>query len=252
MVKGAHPGKAAANGLLATLLAERGLAGPPGGLEAPGGLLSALGDPSGVPRLLAGLGERWELLANTFKPYPSGVVTHPVIDAALQLAPRLEQGAEIEAIEIRCHPLVRELTERSQPQDGLEARFSAPHAVAVALLDGQAGLAQFSDERVRDAPVGSLRERVALTVDERVALDEASVLVRLADGRVLERHIAHARGSLARPLREAELHAKAQSLIEAVLPGRTARIVDAVDGLWRAPDLRVLVEALTPWDGGGS
>lgn len=246
MIKAAHPGKAAANGLLAALLAERGFSGPAGGLQAPRGYFEVLTDHACPRALLDGLGERWELSRNTFKPYPSGVVTHPIIDAGLALASQLKPRAEIEAVEVRCHPLVLELTAQPQPSSGLMARFSAPHAVAVALLDGVVGLEQFSDARATDQGVARLRGLVKLIVDERVASDEAIVTVRLADGRELERHVCHARGSLAHPLDDAELDAKVRALVEPVLPGRTDRIVDALYGLPLAADLGLLWDAVTP------
>jgi hypothetical protein len=46
-----------------------------------------------------GLGEQWELLKNTYKPYPCGIVMHAVIDACLALrrdhAVRASEIAEI-------------------------------------------------------------------------------------------------------------------------------------------------------------
>ena len=42
-----------------------------------------MGDDAIVSEVTEGLGERWELLQNTFKPYPCGIVMHAVIDACL-------------------------------------------------------------------------------------------------------------------------------------------------------------------------
>lgn len=264
MVKSAHPGKAAANGLLATLLAERGFSGPLHGLEAPRGYFRALAEHADPDRLLDGLGERWELLQNTFKPYPSGVVTHPAIDAARELAPRLRaagvsltgdrttpasDGAHdvwLEEIEVVCNPLVLELTAQRHPPDGLHARFSTPHTVAAALVEGDLGVGQLSDAYVALEPVARVRELVRLSVDSRIAPDEAIVRLRLSDGQLLEHHVEHARGSRARPLGDLELHAKAQALIDPVLPQGADAVAAAVQGLAQAPDLRELVAALTP------
>ena len=98
---------------------------------------------------LLGDPDRWRLLDNTFKPYPCGIVSHPAIEAAERLAPRLPD-APIERVGLRCHPLVPELTGNPQPTDGLQARFSTIHGVAAGLLDGEVTLAQYADERVRD------------------------------------------------------------------------------------------------------
>ncbi|WP_375541687.1 hypothetical protein [Paraburkholderia sp. CNPSo 3281] len=83
-------------------------------------------------------GERWELLFNTYKPYPCGIVAHPAIDADLAIADRIADASSIDAIVLRCHPLVPELMGNPQPQDGLQARFSAIHGVAAALALGEA------------------------------------------------------------------------------------------------------------------
>jgi hypothetical protein len=70
------------------------------------------------------------------------------MDAAITAHPRLAElggQTEITGITLRCNPLVPELMGREQPRDGLESRFSARHGVAVSLLYGRAGLAEFSD-----------------------------------------------------------------------------------------------------------
>ena len=246
MIKAAHPGKAAANGLLAVLLAEDGFSAAPDALGAPCGFLDVLSDESEPRRLLAGFGERWELLDNVFKPYPSGFVTHPIIDAGLAVAPRVRALSEVAQIEIRCHPLVLELTGRLQPDTGLSARFSAAHCVAVALLDREVGVAQFTDERAADPEVAALRGAVRLTVDPALDSDEAILLVQLEGGRSVREHVRHALGSVHRPLSDEQLLAKVRDLVDLVIPGATDRIVAAVRGLSKAPDVDDLVAALTP------
>ena len=95
----------------------------------------------------------WELESNTFKPYPCGIVAHPAIDAAVEAGRAITDPRGIEAVEVVCHPLVPELMGTLQPEDGLQARFSARHGVAVGLLDGRGGLAEFSDARATSPDV---------------------------------------------------------------------------------------------------
>ena len=249
MIKAAHPGKAAANGLLAALLAEHGFSGAPDALGAPCGFLAVLSDESDPQRLLAGFGEQWDLLDNVFKPYPSGFVTHPIIDAGLTLAPRMHDSREVARIEVRCHPLVLELTGSMQPDTGLAARFSAAHCVAVSLLDREVGVAQFTDQRAADPDVGRLRATVRLTVDPALAADEAIVVVRLEGGRSFREHVRHALGSVHRPLSDEQLLAKVRGLVDLVLPGATDRVVAAVRELSEAPNVDDLIGALTPGPG---
>ncbi len=94
--KNVSVGNAARNGLFAALLAEQGYNAAPAAIEGPLGWARAMGDGPTVGEMTDGLGERWELLKNTYKPYPCGIVMHAVIDACLAL--RREHGLQPEAI----------------------------------------------------------------------------------------------------------------------------------------------------------
>jgi len=245
MTKAFHPGKAAANGLVAAALAERGFPAPDAILERPGGFFAAFTPEAHPDALLDGLGERWELEKNAFKPYPCGIVSHPLIDAAVAAAPRVPDTGAVREIRAHCHPLVPELMGRIQPADGLQARFSAAHTIAAGLADGELTLRQFRDERVVRDDVHRLRDAVRFLADPGLRRDEARLEIVLADGTEVAEHVTHARGSLARPLTDAELESKARNLIEDVLPGRTDAIIAAAD--LAAPDgLATLVTAMTP------
>jgi 2-methylcitrate dehydratase PrpD len=250
MTKPFHPGKAAANGLLAARLAQLGLDGCADPLGA-GGVLPVFADTVDAARLFGPWDRDWELQRNTFKPYPCGIVSHPVIDAAVGASVRVADPTTITAVEITCHPLVPELMGRRQPADGLQARFSAYHAAAVGLLDGQVGLAQFADARATSSEVAALRERVTLSPTGTCARDEAAITVTLADGPPIELHVPHARGSLARPLTDEELFDKVRWLVAPVLgtPAATA-IRRAVDELATAPGPDDLLAAIRPAEEG--
>lgn len=243
-----HPGKAAANGILAALLAEQGFSGSTRILEAPRGYFSVLSPHHESARVLSGLGDRWELLRNTFKPYPCGIVTHPAIDAAVALASHIDDPDEIRSVEVGCHPLVVELTGDSDPGGGFEARFSTIHGVAAGLVDGRVGLAQYEDARVRAEDARRLRAVTRLVVQGERARDAAVITVELTDGRRLQEDVEHARGSLANPLTRDELIAKVESLVEPVISGGTDRLVEAVDGLSAGSDLDALIGAVAVSD----
>jgi 2-methylcitrate dehydratase PrpD len=245
MVKPFHPGKAAANGLLAAALAARGSTGAPAALEGARGYFRGMAPSVALDRVTEGLGSRWDLLDNTYKPYPCGIVSHPAIEAAEWLSEQLA-GATPAAVRVRCHPLVVELTGNPDPHTGLAARFSTVHGVAVALADGVAGLAQYEDDRVRADDVSALRALVTLVPDDEVARDEAIVEVETVDGRSHVEHVEHARGSLARPLTDAELDDKVAVLVERTLAGRGVDVVRAVRSLPERSSSAFLIAALTP------
>ena len=240
MTKPFHPGKAAANGLLAALLAERGCTGPADALTV---FLDTFADRADPAELTDGLGERWELGLNTFKPYPCGIVAHPAIDAALDAAPRVPDPTAVREIVLDCHPLVPELMGRLAPTDGLQARFSAAHTMAAALVDGELTLRQFRDAAVLRPEVARLRNLVRFAPSDAVRRDEARIAVRLDGGAEVVAHVEHARGSLDRPLTDAELTAKATALID---DDRAAPVLDAAWALPAAAGLDALVAAATP------
>jgi 2-methylcitrate dehydratase PrpD len=245
MTKAYHAGKAAANGLLAATLAARGFTAPDDALEAPGGFADALATTHRIGALDLNLHANFELAKNTYKPYPCGIVAHPAIDAAVALAARIGSATAVDAVVVHCNPLVPELMGNLTPGDGLQARFSAVHGVTMGLRDGTVGLAQYDDALVIAPDVAALRARVRLEPDAQMPRASARVSVRLTDGRTIEETTTHARGSLERPLTDAELNAKAEALVEPVLAGRTGVLRKAVSDLPKAPDLAALVAAVT-------
>jgi 2-methylcitrate dehydratase PrpD len=187
----------------------------------------------------------FELAKNTYKPYPCGIVAHPAIDAAVALAARIGSAAAVDEVIVQCNPLVPELMGNLTPGDGLQARFSAVHGVTMGLRDGRVGLTQYDDALVVAADVAALRARVRLEPDAAMPRASARVSVRLTDGTTVEETVTHARGSLERPLTDAELNAKAEALVEPVLAGRTGALRKAVSDLPKAADLSALIAAVT-------
>ncbi|HSH92095.1 MAG TPA: MmgE/PrpD family protein [Ramlibacter sp.] len=213
MAKSIGVGNSASNGLLSALLASKGFEGPAFPVEGPRGFLKVMGDSADLELLTRGLGQSWELMNNTYKPYPCGVVLNPVIEACLAL--HHDEGvklADVERAELTGHPLLRQRTDRPQPHSGREAQVSAQHAVAAALHHGKAGLDEFNDESVANPVSGDFASRLAFIDDASYGVESAAVTLHLRDGSRLSRHIASARGSLAMPLADADLERKLRDL----------------------------------------
>ena len=218
MCKPFHPGNAARNGLLAALLASKDFTSSEQGIEAKRGFGSVLSTAFKPGEILDRLGETWEISLNTYKPFACGIVEHPAIDGCIQLKNELSLKAEdIESIVLKVHPLVLELTGKRTPQTGLEGKFSVYHSCAVAIIHGAAGEAQYSDKAVRDPRVIALRDRVTAAAEKGVHEDQVHVTIRLKNGKVLEKHVEHAVGSLDRPMSDSDLEAKFRGLAEGIL-----------------------------------
>ena len=236
MTKSLHPGRAAENGLTAALLAARDFTSTDVGLEGKSGWANVLSTKQAYERITGGLGETYEILQNTYKPFACGIVLHPIIDGCIQLRNEHALAADrIDRVELGVHPLVLELTGKTSPQTGLEGKFSVYHAAAVAIVQGAGGVGQFSDASVQDQVVTALRQRVTATIDPAIGPAQARVVVSLGDGQRLERFIEHAVGSVERPMSDADLETKFLGLAEGVLPvDRTRRLIDLcwrIDGL---------------------
>ncbi|MGH3749992.1 MAG: MmgE/PrpD family protein [Micromonosporaceae bacterium] len=245
-VKSYNVGKAAGNAVLSVLLAKAGFTAPATSLDGDRGFFAVLSDAAAPETVLDRLGVHWHLLDNTYKPYPCGIVCHPAIDAAVALHPQLE-GRQVVSAELRCHPLVPELTGNPNPVNGLQARFSTVHGVAAGLLDGEVGLPQYADQRAVAAEVAALRRAIQVRPEPNCRRDEATLTVTLDDGTRRESHIEHARGSLARPLTPDELAEKGRRLAQPVLGERGAEeLAAAVRALPYAKSLKPLLDAANP------
>jgi 2-methylcitrate dehydratase PrpD len=245
MCKSFHAGKAAANGVLAALLAERGFDSTQEVIEGEKGFCRIYSDVAEPERLTDGLGGGWVIETNGHKPYACGVVLHPVIDAmiALRNRERIDLGA-VDEIGLRVHPLVLSITGVREPATGLQSKFSTVHAAAVALADGAAGVAQFSDAKAADANIAALRRKVKPIADAALRQDEAYGWIVTGTARH-EIHIAHATGTADNPMSDEQIEAKFLANGTPVIGAeRARRAVDWVAALERRGDVRELIALL--------
>ena len=207
-------GNAARNGLFAALLAEQGYTAAPAAIEGALGWARAMGDDPVISVVTDGLGEQWELLHNTYKPYPCGIVMHAVIDACLAL--RREHAvtaAEIAEIVVSGDQLLLDRGDRTVTNDR-DARVSIHHCAAVAFMFGSAGLSEFSEVTVHQPEVVALRGLTKARLNADSPRGAATVTVRTIDERRLEGTVLHARGSMERPLSDQDIEAKVLALAQ--------------------------------------
>lgn len=237
MTKAFHPGKAAADGVEAALLAREGFTGPREPIEGRRGFAEIAAPDPNYQVMTEDLGTNWEIEKNTFKPYACGIVSHPVIDAAIALRDRVDQGERIAEVEVRVNPVVLDVMGVEDPQEGLQSKFSVYHCFAVGFLDGAAGPAQFSDSRARDPEVVALRGRVNASPDPSIAKDEAWVSLKTESGREVEHYVEHATGSVEAPMTDEQLREKVRLV---VIPSLGAKAEEFVDCAFRIDELESL------------
>jgi 2-methylcitrate dehydratase PrpD len=200
-------GNAARNGLWSALLAEKGFDGPPEPLAGVQGFYHALGETADLSLVTEGLGESWEIMATSYKPYPCGFVIHPVLDCVLDWR-HDNPATAVARVVVRGNPLLAVRTDRPDISTGRESQVSVQHAVAAALVTGRAGLDQFTDACVRDAKVLALRSKVEVVRDDGFSTIAAAVEITAADGTVHKLSQPAARGSDVNPMSDADLEGK--------------------------------------------
>ena len=245
MTKSFHPGRAAQNGLTAALLASHGFTSSEQAIEAKRGWANVLSTSRKYGEITGQLGQRFETLLNTYKPFACGIVTHPTIDGCLELrAEHKLKPEQIQSVELTVHPLVPELTGKTAPTVGLEGKFSIYYIAAVALITGAAGQSQFTDKLVHDPAVIALRDKVRLIVDKGMKEDQTRVSIRLTDGRVVTQMVEHAVGSVEKPMTDAALDAKFLDLASVALsPVRARKVLALCRQVETLPDAAAIARA---------
>jgi 2-methylcitrate dehydratase PrpD len=250
MSKSIGVGNAARNGLVSALLAAEDFSGPAAPLEGPRGFLAVYGDgdvAGNLDTLFDGLGETWEIAKNTYKPYPTGVVLNPVMEACIKLhrdgAVAIEDVAEVE---LTGNPFLQQRTDRPDVTTGRESQVSAQHAIAIALRRGRAGLAEFDDAAVAETLRDGIRPAVRFVDDARYDIESVRMVVRTRDGAETAVDIEDTRGGSNNPMTDADLTEKLEMLAEYGGFGRDVMpLADAIWSLDSADDASAVMKLCT-------
>jgi 2-methylcitrate dehydratase PrpD len=221
-VKPMHPGFASHSGIIASLLAREGCRGPLQVFEGGKGLFNAYlkGDRFNLEEATKGLGERWETLKISIKPYPTCHATHAPIDVALAF--RRKYNIKPEEIEectyyvprIAFNIVVEPYDEKIKPKTPYAAKFSLPYVVVVALRRGFVGLWDFTEESVRDPETLKYTPKIKALVDEEYdkyrggEVSPARARIRLRSGETYVEEAVNHKGTPKNPLTRDDVVAK--------------------------------------------
>ena len=237
-------GQAAQTGLRASLMAKQGFTASDEVFEASEGYLRMYSKVPHAPYLIDGLGVHYELLKNTFKPYPCGVVIHPAIDASLGLLDRGIVSQNIQSILVKLNPVSVKLASLEQPKTVQECQMSIQHWVAATLMEGEAGLPQGGLMKLADPHIVSLRSRIQVQGDASLSRDAAIIQATFESGEVSTVHIDHCRGSESRPMTQADLSAKFKAQCSQNLSStETGQLLDLCKRIESLDDVSVILQA---------
>ncbi|MFN0116465.1 MAG: MmgE/PrpD family protein [Paracoccaceae bacterium] len=226
LTKHLHLADAARRGVTGALLAQAGLAGPRRILEGPQGFFAAMAR-DGRPDEVSAPKPGWRIGEVSFKPWPACRHAHPAIDAALALRGAL-RGEKPHRILVETTRDAVLFCDKANPATAAEAKFSLQHAVAVTLLQGAPGLADFEPQAISRPDLARLRGRteVAGTPEFTARYPAhfgARVTVTIRGGAPRSAEVADAWGDPENPMDAASVTAKFMRLARAAgVPDETA------------------------------
>lgn len=254
MTKPLHAGRAAESGVVAADLAGGGWTATETVLEAPRGFFQAHGGGYDLDAISGRLGAPWTFLSPgvSIKPHPSGSLTHPGMTELARLI--REHGITAEMVERMAVGTNRNMPNaliHHCPANELQAKFSMEFCMAILLIEGRAGLAEFTDETVLRPDVQAMIARVDFGVHpeaEAAGYDKMTTIIdiRLKDGRTISGRADFGKGSPADPMTFDEVADKFRGCAEfARWPKAKAEdVVRLVRELETIPNIRALTERL--------
>lgn len=218
-----HPGKACMDGMLAALMAQRGILGSEHIFEGSQGLLAALARPAKPEKLTENLGKIYKIDEANFKAYPTCGQTHSMIDATLSIMQKHKpQVAAIERIEARVYQRAIQVAGIRHPKNVEEAKFSIPFCLAHLLLHGSIPFIGLDQQTVDSPAIRKLMDKVELVFDPIIdagfpAARPCRITISMQDGTNYVAENMFRKGDPESPMNFSELAEKFCQLSAAVL-----------------------------------
>jgi 2-methylcitrate dehydratase PrpD len=236
-----HP---AMGGVLAASLAEKGYIGTGTVFDGPNGIIRALSfkDQFDYGRVTETLGKKWEMADTSIKVHACCRFSGPVADCALDLYGRGVRAKNVKrivakvgdfSVKMLCYPEER----KRKPVTHVDAQFSLPWAVAVAICTNRTGIDQFRGDILHDPEILALAEKVTWELDPKAEAMypkayPATLIAELNDGRAFSAHVDFPKGDPENPATKEEILAKFHLLTGKFYDRqRRERIIEAVSRL---------------------
>jgi 2-methylcitrate dehydratase PrpD len=248
-IKRLHAGHAAREGLQAALLAEQGVEGPPGVIEARDGFMQAFARAEKVRAIALPPAVPFGITDCYIKPYPCCRHIQPAVEALIGLTNDENiLSDEVQRIEVATYRIAAEHAETGW-DDFASAQLSFPYLMGLALKFRAVKFEHFSEQTRRDPAFSAIARKLNVTAPPDVdrlypQLRPARVTVTTARGS-FTRQADEALGSRIVPLDDAGLTAKFLDLVGPVLGA--ARAKELGERLWsldEVNDVAPLVESM--------
>jgi 2-methylcitrate dehydratase PrpD len=241
-------------GILGVLLSKRGFIGPQKVLDGDLSFWRMVGsDRCDYQEMTRDLGVSYEILSDTFKPYPACRWIHPALDALQAIVSKYKPKSEdVQRILVKTFKDAADLFD-TQPKGMVDGEFSLPYCLAMILLKKEPGPAWYSSGNLRSKEVAACMAKVHVEVNSEEAelytrkrKMSATIHVYLRDGREFSQMVVSPKGDIENPMSEKELMDKFTALAGTVIKNKTvipkiAEMILKLEGLKNIRDLASLL-----------
>ncbi len=218
MTKSFHAGHAAKNGVESATLASLGFTASRDIIENDLGFCNIFteGKNYDLNKIIEGLGEPFSILSPGvgMKLYPSCAATHSFLDGVFDLIQKHDIKADdVDCVECGIFYRYPQMLIHSNPQTGLEGKFSLEFCLALALRERDVSLRQFNDLKVKELKIQDLIKRIKKKVSEEAGkkgteYPVAILEIHMKNGESYSCKVEKRKGSPLNPLSEEEIRKK--------------------------------------------
>ena len=210
--------RAAYDGVLAAQIGKLALPGPDDILGGKRGFLAAMTD-TPHPEFLTDFCKDGYCIEGIYqKVHAACRHCHPAIDATLDMRKDLHlQPDQIERIEVHTYKLAVGSHDHTEIKGISSAKLSTPYAVALAIVKGSCGYADYNEDNLDDYWIKNLTQKVRVVEDDNLtaqspAVRGARVSICLKNGEEFEATCLYPKGEPENPLTQEELENKFRGL----------------------------------------
>ncbi len=242
------------NGVMAALLALKGLTGPATILEGERGVCRAFAtekEPQ-IGELSKDLGKDYRIMQRETKPYSACGALHTGIDTVNEIKTKYKiEPNQIEHIELGCPFRAYDMHDSKQPESVMAAQYSLPFVTALAFFADLSDPSVWDEQILSKPEVVELVQKVDMHIDDELdRISQATgdysgtkMTVRLKDGREYKTWVRYSKGTLQNPATPEDIHRKFNVMVSHVFPQERvqeiARLIDRLEEVESPASLRL-------------
>jgi 2-methylcitrate dehydratase len=221
MMKNTVDPMAVQSGVFAALMAKEGYTGTEAVFEGKEGFMQCFGPDWAAEKLVGGLGRRYKILECSMKAFPTEALTHTHLSTTLKVVKgnniSYDQIEEVKVTTIARACDILFDPHKYRPTSRETADHSLPYCIAAALVDHQVTTQSFSDEKLKDARIWEVIDKIKGEASQEFeamfpAKQPSRVTVKTKDGKVYSEYLEYPKGDPREAMTMEDLEAKFTAL----------------------------------------